>query len=219
MEIIPSILSSDSDEAHALLTQCEGVTKRAHIDIIDSRFADNKTVTPESFADEIYRVNLDFHLMVEEPVNWIQRCIRANADRIIGQVELMEDQREFCEAVLAEDVLCGLALDLPTGVEALDESILEKLDVIVIMSVNAGFGGQVFDPKSLEKISDLYAIREEKGYHYKICDDGGVALENEAVLQKHGVDEISVGRRIYAEEGLAHNIETWNRVISRYNKE
>lgn len=217
MEIIPSILSSDPDEAHALLTLCEGVTERAHIDIIDSRFADNKTVTPDDFADEIYRVNLDFHLMVNDPINWVRRAIRANADRIIGQVELMEDQREFCETVKAADILCGLAIDLPTGIEALDELVLEGLDVIVVMSVNAGFGGQPFGPAALEKIKNLVMLREEKGYHYRICDDGGVTLENEERLQKAGVDEISVGRRLF-QGNLSDNIETWKKSISRYNE-
>ncbi len=217
MEIIPSILSSDADEAHAMLTLCEGVTERAHIDIIDSRFADNKTVTPDDFSDEIYRINLDFHLMVKNPIDWVRRAARANADRIIGQIELMEDQRAFCELVKAEDVLCGLALDLPTGIEALDESVLEGLDVIVVMSVNAGFGGQLFDHNALEKIKDLRLIREEKHYHFRICDDGGVTLENEETLQKAGADEISVGRRLF-QGNLSDNIETWKKAISRYNE-
>jgi ribulose-phosphate 3-epimerase len=155
--------------------------------------------------------------MVDNPVRWIGSCARANADRIIGQVELMEDQKEFCELVKSEDVLCGLALDLPTGIEALDDSILDKLDVIVVMSVNAGFGGQAFDEKAIGKIKELSMIREEKQYHFRICDDGGVTLENENLLQKSGADEISVGRRLF-QGNLADNIETWKKTISRYNK-
>lgn len=214
MEIIPSILSADPDEAHGLLTLCENVVSRAHIDIIDSRFADNKTVYPESFSDEIYSLNLDFHLMVEEPIRWVKRCIQANAERIIGQVELMEDQRAFFDAVTKEGALCGLALDLPTGVEALDETLLESLDLIVVMSVNAGFGGQQFDENALEKIKTLELLREEKGYHFKIADDGGVTLENEERIHKSGADEIIVGRRIF-HPNFEENIQTWKRVISR----
>ena len=123
----------------------------------------------------------------------------------------------FCEAVVNQDALVGLAIDLPTGIEALDESVLSLLDVIVVMSVNAGFGGQTFDLAALEKIKKLKDLRNEKNYHYRICDDGGVTLENEESLQKAGVDEVSVGRRLF-QGNLAENIETWNRVISRYNK-
>lgn len=217
MEIIPSILSSDPDEAHAMVTLCEGVVERVHIDIIDSRFADNKTVTPESFADEMYRVNVDFHLMVEEPIAWIGRCVRANADRIIGQIELMEDQREFCEQIKERNMQSGLALDLTTKIDAIEDSAFELVDVIVVMSVNAGFGGQKFDSSALEKITDLSLLREEKNFHFRICDDGGVTLENEKLLQRAAVDEVCVGRRLF-QGNLSDNIETWNRTISRYNK-
>src|SRR3989344_6039593 len=95
IEIIPSILTNDPSEARELLTRCEGVVNRVSIDIIDGKFANNKTIEPDLFFDIDTNLKLDFQLMVEEPVNWIERCVRGQADRIIGHVEKMKDQLEF----------------------------------------------------------------------------------------------------------------------------
>lgn len=214
MEIIPSILTNSPEEGRALLNLCEGVVSRAHIDIIDSEFAQNKTITPDTFEGELYTTKLDFHLMVNEPIKWITRSARANADRIIAQIELMDDQVTFCKEVLDRNILAGLAIDLDTEIEKIDEAALSLIDVIVVMSVPAGFGGQMFDPRAFKKITDLAQIREAKELGYKICDDGGVTLEIPKKLERAGADEISVGRRLFHGD-LEKNIEDFKRAMAQ----
>src|SRR3990172_6389776 len=159
IEMIPSILTSDPEEARELIARCEGLVDRISIDIIDGKYASNKTIDPSVFEKIDTSLLLDFQLMVDEPVNWVERCVRGQADRIIGHVEKMSDQIEFVGKVQESGLYVGLALDLDTPVSEIDPVILTNLDVILVMSVKAGFGGQKFDRRALQKIKELDEIR------------------------------------------------------------
>lgn len=217
MEIIPSILSRDPDEARGLLALCEGKVLRAHIDIIDGLFAENRTVLPETFFDSETRVFLDYHLMVNAPHTWIERCARASADRIIAQIEMMEDQMSFVKEAQEAGLDVGLALDIDTDIAELHEEVLPELDVVLVMSVPAGFGGQEFSPQALAKVEALARIREEHGYSFNICDDGGITTESIDNVVHEGADEIAIGRRLF-EGDLEENIERFKKAAMRYNR-
>lgn len=214
MEIIPAVLTNSPEEARALLTLCDGVSDRAQVDIIDGVYANNKTIFPEAFEEDYFQTKLDFHLMVKEPIEWISRCIRGNGDRIIGQIELMSDQLVFCNEVIKENILVGLALDLDTPVSSLSIDALAVCDVILVMSVQAGFGGQEYNSSALKKISELAKLRAENQFHFRICDDGGITATNEHKVGEAGADEIAVGRRLF-EGDLRENIEHFRRASIR----
>lgn len=206
VEVVPAILTNDIEELRDLLSQAEGVVDRVQIDIIDGQFVDNKTVDPSVFENIETTLLLDFHLMVKEPKSWVERCIRAGADRIIGQVEMMSDQTQFLGKVQEVGKYVGLAVDLETPISKIDSVILNNLDVVLVMSVPAGFGGQEFNDSALEKIKELDEIRARDDTPFKIIVDGGVSLENIRDLKKAGADEVSVGRRIF-EGSLEENIK------------
>jgi len=206
LEIIPSILTNDPFEARELIARCDGVVERVSIDIIDGKFVKNKTIDPSLLSDLDTTLKVDYHLMVNEPVNWVERCVRGQADRIIGQVEQMSDQVEFVGEVQKNGLYVGLALDIDTPISRIDPSILTSLDVVLVMSVPAGFGGQEFDKRALEKISKLAEIRSKDATPFRIQDDGGVTLETIYNIAKAGADEVSIGRRIF-EGDLGSNIK------------
>jgi ribulose-phosphate 3-epimerase len=139
---------------------------------------------------------IDYHLMVDEPVDWVERCVRGYADRIIGQIEKMSDQVEFVKRVQESGAQVGLAIDLDTPVSELDSTILNNLDVVLVMSVTAGFGGQRFDDRALTKIDQLDEIRSRDDTPFKICDDGGITLENIDDVRRMGVNEVCIGKRL-----------------------
>lgn len=197
LKIIPSILTDSTTELNDILAVAEGVVDRVQIDIVDGVFASNKTIEPIALESIDTDLNLDFHLMVKEPTAWLEQCVRSGADRVIGQIEMMKSQTDFVGKATELGLSIGLAIDLDTPVEKIDNSIINNLDVILVMSVKAGRGGQEFDPKSLDKIKELNKIRSKDSSPFKICDDGGVSLEwidDEARL---GVDEVVVGRRLF----------------------
>jgi ribulose-phosphate 3-epimerase len=197
IEIIPSILTNDPDEAKELIARCEGIVDRISIDIIDGKFADNKTIDPSAIEDIDTVLKIDYQLMVYEPVNWIERCIRGQADRIIGHIEQMSDQVEFVGKVQETGLYVGLALDIATSVAKIDPTILTNLDVVLVMSVKAGFGGQEFDRRALNKIRELDEIRVRDATPFKIQVDGGVTLDSIYNVHRIGADEVSIGRRLF----------------------
>lgn len=197
IEIIPSILTDKPIKLEELLGRCEGIVERVSIDIIDGKFAENKTIEPDLLKDIDTDLRIDYQLMVEEPVKWVEKCVRGQADRIIGQVEKMSDQSKFIQKVQEVGCSVGFGLDLTTPITAIDPEFFTDLDVVLVMSVPAGFGGQEFDTQVLDKINELRRIREENSFDFKIQDDGGVTLERIDDAHFMGADEVSVGRRIF----------------------
>jgi len=210
IQIIPSILTNDPGELKELILRCEGVVERVSIDIIDGKFADNKTIDPSMLFEVETDLKIDYQLMVHEPTNWIERCVRGQADRIIGHVEKMSDQIEFVAKVQGVGASVGLAIDLDTPVSKLDPTILTDLDVVLVMSVAAGFGGQKFDKRALEKIGKLDEIRVRDDTPFKIQDDGGITLESAHNIHRLGADEVSIGKSLF-EGDLAANIQKFQK--------
>lgn len=203
--VIPAILSDDIDEVRELLGRCEGVVERVQIDVIDGKFADNKTIDPSSLNDFETTLKIDYHLMVNEPVKWVEKCARSSADRIIGQIEKMENKRVFIGKVVTTSAKVGLAIDLESPIERLDEDLTKDLDVILLMSVKAGFGGQEFDQVVFKKVERLIKIRKGSKSAFKISIDGGIGPDTAKTLFGMGVDEVCVGKRIF-EGDIKENI-------------
>ena len=208
VEVIPAVLTNSFEEACEMLAKAEGVVDRVSIDIIDGKFAANKTIDPGVIVDIETNLNLDFQLMVVEPIKWVEKCVNAGADRVIGHVEQMGSQQEFVDKVLDSGTKVGLGLDIDTPVTQIDPALFSVLDVILVMSVPAGFGGQSFREEALDKIESLYRIRDEYKATFRIQDDGGVTFEFIDDVRIAGVDEVSIGRRIF-EGNLSQNIKKY----------
>jgi len=219
VKIVPSILTSDPKELFELLGRCEGVVDRVSIDVVDGKFAQNKTITPDILSDFETNLKIDYQLMVDEPINWVEACVRGGADRIIGHIEKMSDQTAFVGKVQEVGAKVGLALDLPTPISEIDPVILNNLDIVLVMSTHAGFVGQDFDTKALDKIDALSEVRARDDTPFVIHDDGGVTLEAIYNVHRVGADEVSIGKRIFNEDltsaidkyqKMAHNLDLKN---------
>ena len=138
------------------------------------------------------------------------------ADRIIGQIELMSNQREFVDEVYQAGAKVGLAIDFETPVSRLERDVLIDVDVVLVMSVPAGFGGQKFKEETLQKIKQLKHLREEIGARYRLCVDGGVDEANIGRVVASGADEVAIGRRLFAND-LAANIEKFKASLAEHD--
>jgi ribulose-phosphate 3-epimerase len=196
MILIPTILSNDPQEVKSLINTYEQLVDRVQIDIIDGKFADNKTIDPSVLNHIETNLMLDFHLMVDEPVNWIEKSFQAGADRIIGHLEKMSDQYEFVDKVQAIGAKVGLAVDLNTDISLIQDDLITDIDVILLLGVQAGFGGQKFNDSLYEKLEKLVKIKAEDQTPFNICVDGGITPEIAKKLNKLGADEVSVGRSL-----------------------
>ena len=215
VEVIPAILTADTREVKEKLARAEGIVKRVQIDIIDGVFAQNRTIEPSVLEAIDTGLSLDFHLMTKEPIDWVEKAVRGGADRIIGQVEMMASQVEFVGKVSEIGLSVGLAIDLDTEIEALDPVVLTNLDVVLVMAVKAGWGGQKFDPSALDKVKRLDEIRAHDSSPFKICVDGGETLEVIDETHFAGADEVAIGQRVFKGD-LAQNIEAFNKAAHRY---
>ena len=154
--------------------------------------------------------------MVDEPVDWVERCERGQADRIIGHIEKMENQSKFTAEVKAKKLGVGLAIDLRTTIEDIDQDILSQLDVVLVMSVAAGFGGQKFKESAIEKIESLVKLRSQQNYSYRICDDGGITIDFIDDVHFVGVDEVSIGRKLFKGD-LSENLKRFRTAAHKVN--
>lgn len=211
VEVIPSILTNDPKELIELIGRSEGKVDRLHIDIIDGKFADNKTINPSALVEIDTNLKLDYHLMVNEPINWVERCAGGQADRIIAQIEMMTNQVDYVGKVQEIGAKIGLGIDLDTPVSKLDPVILTNLDVVLVMSVKAGFGGQPFDKRAIDKIKKLDEIRARDNTPYRICDDGGITFEFIDDVHYTGADEVAIGRKLFKGD-MVKNLEKYQKV-------
>ncbi len=187
MLIIPAVLTDDPLELDMWLRKIRDTRKfeRVQIDFIDGEYADNVTVKPlEADLIPYLPLKFDAHLMVTENniLQWSKLAEKMGFDRIIAQVESISNPEDFS----------GLALDVHSPVATI-ESLLPKLEVVVVMAIEPGFGGQEFDPEALEKIKRLSELRRLNKYNFKICVDGGVEKIHLNLLADLGADEVAVG--------------------------
>lgn len=153
-EIIPGILEKDWAEIEKKLQIVKPFAKTVHIDILDGKFAPNTTfLDPAPFLKYAQDFLLELHMMVDNPIQYLEPYAKAGFKRFIGHIEQMPDQAEFvAQAQLLGEV--GLAIDLQTNLDLIKVN-LKDLDVLLIMAVKAGMSGQQFEKASLEKVRQI----------------------------------------------------------------
>ena len=215
VKIVPGILDKEKEEVEKKVEKVIGVVDEVSIDIIDGKFADNKTIGVEDLENINGQIILGVQLMVEEPIRMVELCKEVGVERVIGQIELMKDQKEFVKEVKGLNMKVGLGLDLKTGVDFLDEAVLVEIDDILLMAVAAGFSGQEFNRKVLGKIKKL---RNELRFEKNIWVDGGVNEETIEDCVEAGANMLSVTSGIWKAKDVKKQIEKLNRLVQRASK-
>jgi ribulose-phosphate 3-epimerase len=197
IKVVPGILESSKGEVERKIEKVKDIVDEVMIDIVDGKFVANKTIGVEDLADIYGEMSLGVQLMVEEPVKKLSDCAEVGVDLAMGQIELMRDQIEFIQKARSLQILPGLALDLKTPIEDIEEEALVKVSEILLMSVPAGFSGQAFDDQVLSKIEGL---RKDVRFKGNIWVDGGV---NEKTIERSveaGASRLSVTSGIWGEK-------------------
>lgn len=216
MRIIPSILEKNWLEAERKIGVIKDLVTWIQIDVVDGFFLPEKTFELE-LVKKVFEENgsnlLDIHLMVKEPIKWINKCEFVGASRIIGQVEMMSDREEFVKRVKEAGTEAGLAFDVETKVE----DIPEETDMVLLMGRKAGFGVRSFEEKVWEKIEILnslkgpMAVQDDREGGFEIGVDGGVNLEKIKRLKETGVGLAYCGRAIFEEGKVEDNLKNLQR--------
>jgi ribulose-phosphate 3-epimerase len=197
--IAPSLLSADFTQ---LQKDCEMLNKSEadwyHLDVMDGRFVPNISFGP-MIVQQICSLTTkycDVHLMIEEPEKYVEAFKNAGAHNITVHLEACKHLHRNIQQIKALGIHVGVAVNPHTPIEILSD-IINDIDLVCLMSVNPGFGGQAFIPNTLSKISQLRNLIQTKKSHAKIEIDGGVTLENAADIIKAGADVLVAGNTVF----------------------
>ncbi|ALC18151.1 ribulose-5-phosphate 3-epimerase [Desulfuromonas soudanensis] len=199
IKIAPSILSADFARLGAEIQAIDaGGADYVHIDVMDGHFVPNITIGPlvVEAARRVTNLPLDVHLMIENPDRFIPDFARAGADLITVHVEAVPHLHRTVQLIKSLGKKAGVSLNPATPVSSL-EVILEDIDLVLIMSVNPGFGGQSFIPSSLAKIEALRAEIDRRGLQVEIEVDGGVKTDNIAAIAAAGASVFVAGSAVF----------------------
>ncbi|MGH9735029.1 MAG: ribulose-phosphate 3-epimerase [Candidatus Acidiferrales bacterium] len=199
IEIAPSILASDFAKLGEEVKKVEsGGADVIHVDIMDGHFVPNISlgVPVVTSLRKATRLPLDVHLMIEQPEEYIEDFVRAGANRVLVHQEATPHLDRALEMIRENGGEAGAVLNPSTPVVMLSD-VLDKLDTVLVMSVNPGFGGQSFIPNAVEKIRQLAQWRARYNAQFRIEVDGGVDLENVAQLIQAGANTLVAGTSIF----------------------
>ncbi len=204
MQVIPAILEKEYQKAQEKIEKVKNYTNWVQIDVVDGFFAPGKTFELELLSNlELEKTLLwDIHLMVKNPINWIQKCIFVGASRIIGQVEMMEDREKFIKEVKDAGMEAGLAFDIDTPVD----NIPQETDIVLLLGRKAGFEKENFNHKVFEKIP--------KDFDWAI--DGSVKLDIIDLMQKKKAKIAYCGGLIF-DGSVSVNFEKIKEILKNEN--
>lgn len=193
----PSFLSSDFSKLKEEIISVNNA-KWLHFDVMDGKFVSNKTYDHLMVKEvkEYSNQFFDVHLMIEEPEQYIDEYIKAGADLITFHYEATNNPLDLIRVIKKTGKKAGISIKPETNIEVLDY-LLKELDLILIMSVEPGKGGQKFLPNSSDKISYLNKKRLENKYDFLIEVDGGINLETAKTVRESGCDVIVVGSFLF----------------------
>ena len=208
VKIAPSILSADfSKLGEEILAVEKGGADYIHIDVMDGHFVPNITIGPliVDAIRPITKLPLDVHLMIENPDQYIEAFAKAGADYITVHVEASRHLHRTIQNIKSYGVKAGVVLNPATPVESI-QHIIADIDMVLLMSVNPGFGGQKFIPEVLPKIRKVKEMAEQKGLDIEIEIDGGVNSETAKLCMEAGANVLVAGSAIYNQEDYAKAI-------------
>jgi len=199
IEIAPSILAADFSKLRDEIRATEeGGANVIHVDVMDGHFVPNISIGIPVVASvrKATRLPLDVHLMIENPEQYIEEFVRAGANRVLVHQEATVHLDRALAMIREHGAEAGAVINPATPVPMLSE-VLDKLETVLVMGVNPGFGGQKFIPRAIEKIRQLNQWRARDNGAFRIEVDGGVDLENIAELAQAGANTFVAGTSIF----------------------
>lgn len=214
MKLAPSILSADFANLLEDVKKIErGGADYIHVDVMDGHFVPNI-----SFGAPVMKclngktcVPYDVHLMIENPDDYIADFVTQQTEYITVHQEACRHLHRTIQNIKSKGIKAGVSINPATPVETLS-CILEDVDLVLIMSVNPGFGGQKFIPSAVRKVKELAEIKRANGYDFVIEIDGGVTLDNAKMLAEAGVEMAVAGSAVFKADDVEETVRKFKAV-------
>ena len=214
-KLAPSILSADFSKLAEDVAKTEkGGADYIHVDVMDGHFVPNITygaVVMKSLEGKT-QMPFDVHLMIENPDDFLEDFLTPNTEYITVHQEACPHLHRTIQHIKSLGVKAGVSINPATTLATLDY-ILEDVDMVLVMSVNPGFGGQKFIPSALEKIRELAEIRRAEELNFEIEIDGGVNLDNVQEIASAGTDIIVAGSAVFKTADIEETTKQFVRKI------
>ena len=218
LELSPSLLSADfTDLKSEIEVLDKNGVKYLHLDVMDGMFVPNISFGPMIIKQLRPLTNMifDVHLMIEDPDRYVQNFKDAGADILTVHYEACKHLHRTVSYIKSLGMKVGVSLNPATNIEVLDY-VLEDLDLVLIMSVNPGFGGQSFIPSAIDKIKNLKAKIRERNLNVIVEVDGGVKTTNVKDVIEAGADLIVSGSDVFADK--ENRIRAYKEIFKNYEK-
>ena len=197
--VAPSLLAGDFSQLGAEARRVEAAgADWLHLDVMDGHFVDNISFGPAVVAamKKAVGLTLDVHLMISRPDHYLKRFIETGAHSIHVHLEAKHDVAATLKAIRSAGCLAGLAINPGTPLSAAEEH-LPNIDLLLVMTVNPGFGGQEFIAATLDKVADAARLRAEHGWSYHIEVDGGIKEDTARSSKERGANVLVAGTSVF----------------------
>lgn len=215
MKLAPSILSADFANLLGDVKKIEeGGADYIHVDVMDGHFVPNI-----SFGAPVMKclngktiLPYDVHLMIENPDAYIKDFVTPQTEFITVHQEACRHLHRTIQNIKAQGIKAGVSINPATPVSTLS-CILADVDLVLIMSVNPGFGGQNFIDSTVEKVRELAQIKKEKNHDFAIEIDGGITLDNAAMLAEAGVEIAVAGSAVFKASDVVGTVKKFKKIV------
>ncbi len=219
-KLAPSILSADFSRLGSDVNKIEeGGADLIHVDVMDGHFVPNISFGAAVMKSLEGKTKLPFdvHLMIENPDDYLEDFVTPQTEYITVHEEACRHLHRTIQHIKSQGVKAGVSLNPATSLDTL-EYVLEDLDMVLIMSVNPGFGGQKFIGSAMDKVRKLKKIREERGLDFEIEIDGGVNTDNVLDVMNAGVDIAVAGSAVFKAEDVVERTREFMAKIDELNR-